>query len=397
MKISERGKRMPPSPIRKLAPLADEAKKRGIHIYHLNIGQPDIPTPKEFFDAIKRFKEPVLSYGPSGGIVELRLAIVDYFAFYGIEIDLDNVWITTGGSEALLFTFLAVADPGDEILVFEPFYTNYNGFAGMTSVKLVPIKLDVEKGFRIPPQKTIESYITSKTKAILLCNPNNPTGTTMSEEEMYLIKKVVKKHDLFLIADEVYREFIYDGKQHISALSIPEIEERVIVTDSISKRFSACGARIGFLVSRNREIMRTVLKFAQARLCPPTMDQIGAVALFKNMTKYLKSIIREFETRRNILYEELKKMRGVTVHKPEGAFYTVIKLPVKDTDRFAEWLLSEFSMENKTVMVAPASGFYATKNAGKNEIRIAYVLKKNDLIDALKILSHALEAYPEKK
>ena len=388
---------MPPSPIRKLAPLADEAKKRGIHIYHLNIGQPDIPTPKEFFDAIKRFKEPVLSYGPSGGIVELRLAIVDYFAFYGIEIDLDNVWITTGGSEALLFTFLAVADPGDEILVFEPFYTNYNGFAGMTSVKLVPIKLDVEKGFRIPSQKTIESYITSKTKAILLCNPNNPTGTTMTEEEMYLIKKVVKKHDLFLIADEVYREFIYDGKQHISALSIPEIEERVIVTDSISKRFSACGARIGFLVSRNREIMRTVLKFAQARLCPPTMDQIGAVALFKNMTKYLKSIIREFETRRNILYEELKKMRGVTVHKPEGAFYTVIKLPVKDTDRFAEWLLSEFSMENKTVMVAPASGFYATKNAGKNEIRIAYVLKKNDLIDALKILSHALEAYPEKK
>ncbi len=397
MKISERGKRMPPSPIRKLAPLADEAKKRGIHIYHLNIGQPDIPTPKEFFDAIKRFKEPVLSYGPSGGIVELRLAIVDYFAFYGIEIDLDNVWITTGGSEALLFTFLAVADPGDEILVFEPFYTNYNGFAGMTSVKLVPIKLDVEKGFRIPSQKTIESYITSKTKAILLCNPNNPTGTTMTEEEMYLIKKVVKKHDLFLIADEVYREFIYDGKQHISALSIPEIEERVIVTDSISKRFSACGARIGFLVSRNREIMRTVLKFAQARLCPPTMDQIGAVALFKNMTKYLKSIIREFETRRDILYEELKKMRGVTVHKPEGAFYTVIKLPVKDTDRFAEWLLSEFSMENKTVMVAPASGFYATKNAGKNEIRIAYVLKKNDLIDALKILSHALEAYPEKK
>ncbi len=391
--ISKRGKNMPPSPIRKLAPLAEDARKRGIHVYHLNIGQPDIPTPKEFFDALKNFKEPVLSYGPSGGIVELRLAVVDYLATYGIEIELDDVWITTGGSEALLFSFLALTDPGDEILVFEPFYTNYNGFANAASVKLVPIKLDVEKGFRIPPEEIIESYITSKTKGIIICNPNNPTGTVMTEEEMYVIKRIVERHKLFLISDEVYREFVYDGKHHISALTLPGIEDRVVITDSISKRFSACGARIGFVISRNRKIMQTILKFAQARLCPPTLDQIGAVSLFKAMPKFIKSIINEFERRRNILYEELKKIPGITVHKPEGAFYTVVKLPVDDSEKFAKWLLQEFSKDKKTVMIAPASGFYATPNAGKNEVRIAYVLKDELLKDALKILAEAIHYY----
>lgn len=384
---------MPSSPIRKLAPLADEAKKRGVKVYHLNIGQPDIHTPREFFDAVGKFTEPVLAYGPSGGIVELRLAIVDYLASYGISIDLDEVWVTTGGSEAILFSLWSIADPGDEVIVFEPFYTNYNGFAAAAGVKLVPIKLSVEQGFRLPAQKEIEKYITKKTRAILICTPNNPTGTVLTPEEMFVLGQVVKKHKLYLISDEVYREFIYDNREHTSALTLPDIEDQVIVTDSISKRFSACGARIGFVVSHNKKVMATMLKFAQARLCPPTVEQYGAVACFKNMHRFMKSMIAEYDKRRKVLIEELAKIEGVLTATPEGAFYTVARLPVKDAEKFAAWLLTDFSSDKKTVMVAPAAGFYASKKAGRDEVRIAYVLEEPSLKDAIDILGLALKEY----
>lgn len=397
MFVSQRGKMMPASPIRKLAPLADEAKNKGIHVYHLNIGQPDIPTPEEFYEAIKKFNEPVLSYGPTGGIVELRLAVVDYLKQYGISIELDEVWITIGGSEAILLSFLATADPDDEFIIFEPFYTNYNGLAIASSVKLVPIRLSVEEGFRLPPQKKIESYITNRTRGIIICTPNNPTGTVFTKEEMFILERIVKKYNIILISDEVYREFVYDGKEHISALTLPNIQDKVIVVDSISKRFSACGARIGFIISRNKEIMRTILKFTQARLCPPTIEQVGAVALFKNMYKFIKPMIAEYDKRRNVLYERLKKIEGVTTYKPEGAFYTIARLPIDDSDRFSEWLLSEFSEEGKTVMLAPASGFYGSPGAGVDEVRLAYILNENDIKDALDKLAIALKRYPQRR
>jgi len=395
MDISRRGVMMPASPIRKLAPLADEAKKAGIKVYHLNIGQPDIPTPTEFFEAVHRFTEPVLAYGPSGGIVQLRLAIVDYLASCGIDIDLDEVWITTGGSEAVLFAFWATTDPGDEVIVFEPFYTNYNGFAAAAGVKLVPIKLSVEQGFRLPARKEIERHISKKTRAIIICTPNNPTGTVLTKEEMFVLGKIVRKHNLYLISDEVYREFIYDDREHTSALTLPDIEDRVIVTDSASKRFSACGARIGFVVSRNRELMGAMLKFAQARLCPPTVEQYGAVACFRNMHRFMKPMIAEYDRRRKALIEELSAIPGVVAPTPEGAFYTVVRLPVDDTERFAAWLLTDFSKDKKTVMVAPAAGFYASPDAGRNEIRIAYVLKEAALRDAIGLLAQALKDYPD--
>lgn len=394
MDLSKRSSHMPASPIRKLAPLADDARKRGVHVYHLNIGQPDIPTPREFFESIEKFASETLAYGPSGGIVQLRLAIVDYLASYGISIDLDEVWITTGGSEAVLFAFWATTDPGDEVLVFEPFYTNYNGFATATGVKLVPVKLSVEDDFRLPALKEIEKYVTKKTKAILICTPNNPTGTILTAEEMFVLGKIAAKHDLYLISDEVYREFAYDGREHTSALTLPDIEDRVIVTDSISKRFSACGARIGFVVSRNRELMLAMLRFAQARLCPPTMEQHGAVACFRNMHRFMKPMIAEYDRRRRVLIEELASIPGVLAPTPEGAFYTVVRLPVKDSEHFASWLLSDFSHQDKTVMVAPAAGFYASKGAGRSEVRIAYVLNEDDLREAMRMLAEALKAYP---
>ncbi len=393
MDISRRGVMMPASPIRKLAPLADAAKKQGIKVYHLNIGQPDIPTPKDFFQAVHKFTEPVLEYGPSGGIVQLRLSVVDYFSSFGIKIELDDVWITTGGSEAILFAFWGVTDPGDEIVVFEPFYTNYNGFAVAAGVKLVPIRLSVENGFRLPSRKEIEKHITRKTKAILICTPNNPTGTVLTKEEMFVLGQIAKDRDLYLISDEVYREFIYDGKEHTSALTLPGIEDRVIVADSISKRFSACGARIGFIVSHNHELMSAILKFAQARLCPPTVEQYGAVASFRNLHRFMKPMITEYDKRRKALMEELSAIPGVIAPTPDGAFYTVVGLPVDDADKFASWLLTDFSRERKTVMVAPANGFYATPGAGKNEIRIAYVLEERALRKAIHLLAEALKIY----
>jgi aspartate aminotransferase len=393
IKVSKRADDMPYSAIRKLVPFADEAKKNGIHVFHLNIGQPDIETPVEIFEAIAHYREKVLSYGPSGGITDLRSAVVDYHRNLGFGIDLDNVWITTGGSEAIVFAMMTVCDPGDEIIVFEPFYTNYNGFAVMSQVKLVPITTNVEKGFHLPPREIIEKKITEKTRAILINTPNNPTGTVLTEEEMFIINSLCKQHGLFLLSDEVYREFVYDGKAHISVLSLSEIDDRVIVMDSISKRFSACGARVGSIISRNKIIMDRLLKFGQARLCPPTLEQIGAVAAYKNIDKYIKPMIEEYEMRRNVLFEGLKAIPGVYGHKPEGAFYTVLRLPVNDTDKFCRWLLTDFNYKNKTVMLAPANGFYSSLDKGVNEVRIAYVLKEGDLKEAIDVLQRALKTY----
>ena len=392
-KLSNRAYAMPFSPIRKLSPYADQAKKNGIHVFHLNIGQPDIKTPKEMFDAIAAYREKVLSYGPSGGLLDLRLAVADYYRRVGMDVDLDNVWITTGGSEAILFTMMAVCDPGDEIIVLEPFYTNYNGLAVMSQAKLVPITTKVENGFHLPSQKKIEEKINRKTRAILINTPNNPTGTVLTEEEMYILYKICKKHGLFLLSDEVYREFVYDGRVQVSALSMPEIQEQVIVLDSISKRFSACGARVGCIINRNKKVMEEIIKFSQARLCPPTLEQIGAIAAYRNFDRYIKPVIVEYEHRRNFLFAGLQKINGVYGHKPEGAFYTVLRLPVRDADRFCRWLLSDFHHNKKTVMLAPANGFYSSDEKGLDEVRIAYVLREADLRESLGVLAAALETY----
>jgi aspartate aminotransferase len=331
----------------------------------------------------------------SGGLLDLRVAVVDYHRSLGFDIDIDNVWITTGGSEAIIFAMMTVADPGDEIIVFEPFYTNYNGFAVMSQLKLVPITTKVEDGFHLPDKQTIESKITSKTKAILINTPNNPTGTVLNEEEMFLINSLCKKYNLYLLSDEVYREFVYDGKVQISALSLPEIKDRVIVMDSISKRFSACGARVGSIISHNKLIMDRLLKFGQARLCPPTLEQVGAIAAYKNINKYIRPMIEEYEMRRNRLFERLGKIPGVLAHKPEGAFYSVLKLPVKNTDTFCKWLLTDFVYQNNTVMLAPANGFYSSPDKGLSEVRVAYVLKIEDLNKAVDVLNAALQSYKD--
>jgi aspartate aminotransferase len=395
IKLSNRAEQMPYSAIRKLVPFADEAKRKGKHVFHLNIGQPDIKTPSEIFESIANYREDVLSYGPSGGLLDLRVAVVDYHRSLGFDIDIDNVWITTGGSEAIIFAMMTVADPGDEIIVFEPFYTNYNGFAVMSQLKLVPITTKVEDGFHLPDKETIESKITRKTKAILINTPNNPTGTVLNEEEMFLINSLCKKHNLYLLSDEVYREFVYDGKVQISALSLPEIKDRVIVMDSISKRFSACGARVGTIISHNKMIMDRLLKFGQARLCPPTLEQIGAIAAYKNIDKYIRPMIEEYEMRRNRLFEGLSKIPGILTFKPEGAFYSVLRLPVKNTDTFCKWLLTDFAHQNNTVMLAPANGFYSSPDKGLCEVRVAYVLKSEDLDKAVDVLSAALQSYKD--
>ncbi len=384
---------MPYSPIRKLSAFADEAKKKGLKVYHLNIGQPDIETPIEIFEAIGNYREKVLGYGPSGGILDLRLAVLDYYRNLGFDLDLDNIWITIGGSEAIVFAMMTVCDPGDEIIVFEPYYTNYNGFAVMSNIKLVAIETKIENGFHLPPESEIKKKISSRTRAILINTPNNPTGTVLTEEEMFILQRLCKRHNLFLLSDEVYREFIYDGKQHISALSLPEIEDRVILMDSISKRFSACGARVGCIISRNKKVMDALLRFCQARLCPPTLEQIGAVAAYKYIDKYITPMIKEYEHRRNVLFECLKEIPNVYGHKPEGAFYTVLSLPVKNADHFCQWLLTDFNHQNATVMLAPANGFYSTLKKGKDQIRIAYVLKEEDIRAAITALGVALKQY----
>jgi len=369
MNISKRGQEIQPSPIRKLKPYADEALERGIHIYFLNIGQPDIPTPQPIMDAFHSYDEKVLSYGPAQGFLELRQAIAGYFRSYNIPIDSENVVVTIGGSEAIHFSFSAVADPGDEIIIPEPFYTNYNGYAAFASVKIVPLTLRVEDGFRLPPTEDIEARITPRTKAILLCSPNNPTGTVYSPEELERVVAIVKKHDLFLIGDEVYKEFVYEGGTHKSVLEYEEIKERVIVVDSISKRFSSCGARVGAVVTWNEDVYQAVLKFAQARLCPPSVEQKAALAAYQMGLDYFQPVKEEYERRRDVLFDGLEDIPGIVIHKPQGAFYIIVRLPIKDCEHFVQWMLTDFHHDQETVMVAPAQGFYCTPGKGKDEVR----------------------------
>ncbi|RKZ21269.1 pyridoxal phosphate-dependent aminotransferase [bacterium] len=397
MRISVRGLSMPASPIRRLIPYANKAKEKGISVYHLNIGDPDVPTPKVILKAIKGFKQKVLPYGPSEGLKELREAISDYFGDYGIDVEPDNVFITTGGSEAIFFVLSAICDPGDEVIIPEPFYTNYNGFANMAGVKIKPLTLSVENGFHLPPKDDIKHLITDKTRAILICSPNNPTGTVYSREEIQSIIDLALEYDLWVLSDEVYREFVFDGKKHTSVLEFKEAAERTVVMDSISKRFSCCGARIGFIVTRNRELWSTLLKFGQARLCPPTIEQMGAIAGFKHWKEFMPGIIDEYRLRRDVVFEEIENIDGAFTLKPEGAFYTVVKLPVDNAEEFIKWMLTEFNINGKTTMLAPASGFYATEGTGLDEARIAYVLNQDKLRDAMNILREGLKVYAGNK
>ncbi|MEN8209309.1 MAG: pyridoxal phosphate-dependent aminotransferase [Candidatus Fermentibacteria bacterium] len=392
--ISRRGDQIQESPIRKLAPMALDAVSRGIGIHHLNIGQPDIPTPIEFWDAVKSNMNTVLAYGPSIGIPALRESICGYYSRSGISIEPEQVMITTGGSEAVIFSMMATCDPGDEIICFEPFYANYNGFATLADVKLVPITSSAENGFHLPPAEEITSRITDRTRAILICNPNNPTGTILTDVEIADLADIVSRYNLYLLADEVYRDFAFDGREHSSILEYPEIAERAVVMDSISKRFSSCGARLGNIVTRNGSLMKAFVKFGQARLCPPTLSQYGATEMYRSMTdEYFTSIVSKYQNRRDILMEELHGKEGIFFQKPEGAFYATIKIPVENTDHFAAWMLTDFSIDGWTTMVAPAEGFYATPGLGLDEIRIAYVLEENKMRSALEILKAGLQEY----
>lgn len=393
MHISKRGIEIQASPIRKLKPFAERAEERGIHVYYINIGQPDIPTPQPVWDALKNFNEEVLSYGPAQGFLELRQAIADYFVGFNIPLTSENVIITIGGSEAIHFSFSVVADPGEEIIIPEPFYANYNGYAASANVKIVPLPLKVEDGFRLPPSEEIEARVNPKTRAILLCSPNNPTGTVYSSEELERVIDIVEKHDLFLIADEVYKEFVYDGIIHKSILEYEDIKDRVIVVDSISKRFSCCGARIGALVTRNKEIYQGALKFAQARLCPPSIEQKAALAAYRMGRDYFNPVREEYQKRRDILYEGFKEIPGIIMDKPQGAFYIIARLPIKDSEHFVRWMLTDFHLDSETVMVAPAQGFYSSPGRGKDEVRIAYVLKEKDLRRAIVVFKEGLKKY----
>ncbi len=395
--ISLRGQEMPESPIRKLVPYAEKAKKEGKTVYHLNIGQPDIETPKVAIDAIKNINLNVIEYSHSAGFESYRKGLAGYYQKLKLPVTFEDILITTGGSEALLFAFNACLNPGDEIIIPEPFYANYNGFAQTAGVKIVPVTAKIENGFALPPIDDFEKLITPKTKAILICNPGNPTGYLYSKEELLILQDIVKKHDLYLFADEVYREFCYDGKQHTSALELDEIAENVVVIDSVSKRYSMCGVRIGAFVSRNKTLVATALKYAQARLSPPTLGQIAGEAALKTPQSYFDTVVSEYIQRRNLVVEGLNKIPGVECPNPGGAFYCVAKFPVDDTEKFCQWLLEEFSYENQTVMMAPAAGFYATKGLGKQEARIAYVLNTEALKNALKVLEEALKVYPGTK
>ena len=391
--ISKKGVKMPESPIRKLVPFAEKAKKRGVKVYHLNIGQPDIKTPTKALDAVKNNELQILAYAPSEGSEQFRNKLVNYYKKHHIEVDSDNIVVTTGGSEALLFTIGSIADPGDEIIIPEPFYANYNGFSTASGVKVVPVTSKIEDNFSLPKIEEFEKLITKKTKAILICNPGNPTGYLYSEEEIQKLKRIVLKHDLFLIADEVYREFTYDGLEHTSIMSLKCLEQHAIIIDSVSKRYSMCGARIGCIVSKNDTFIKTTLKFAQARLSPPTYALIASEAALETPQKYFDEVKEEYVARRNTLISELQKIKGIKVTSPKGAFYCVAELPIKDSDHFAQWILEEFHYNNETVMIAPASGFYSTEGKGKNQVRIAYVLNKKDLIKSVNILAKALKKY----
>jgi len=392
--ISKKGIQMPESPIRKLVPFAEDAKKRGIKVFHLNIGQPDIKTPKIALDAVKNNTLETLAYARSEGSETYRTKLAKYYVKNNIPVTANNIIATTGGSEALLFTIGSITDPGDEIIIPEPFYANYNGFSTASGITVVPVISKIENNFSLPKIEEFEKLITNKTKAILICNPGNPTGYLYSEEEIEKLKKIVLKHDLFLIADEVYREFTYDGLKHKSVLSLEGIDNNAIVIDSVSKRYSMCGARIGCIVSKNDEFIKTAIKFAQARLSPPTYALIASEAALDTPQSYFDDVIEEYVARRNTLIAGLEKIEGVKVANPKGAFYCVAELPVKDSDHFAQWLLEDFNLNNETVMVAPASGFYSTPGEGKNQIRMAYVLNKTDLNRSIEILAAALKQYP---
>jgi aspartate aminotransferase len=392
--ISEKGKIMPASPIRKLVPYAEEAKRKGIKVYHLNIGQPDIPTPKEGIDALRNINLSVLEYTHSAGNEPYRRKLAEAYKKIGINVDHNEIIVTTGGSEAVLFAFMTCLNPGEEVITPEPFYANYNGFAITAGVKIVPVRSFVKNDFALPSVEEIEKKITPKTKGILICNPNNPTGYLYSVKELQELRDIVKKHDLYLFSDEVYREFCYDGEKHHSAMELEGIEDNVIMIDSVSKRYSECGVRIGALVTKNKDVLATALKFGQARLCPPGVGQIVAEASLNTSKEYFTNVYNEYIARRDFIVDALNKMPGVYCPKPKGAFYTVVKLPIDDSDKFARWILEDFSYKGQTVMVAPATGFYFTPGAGRDEVRIAYVLKIEDLRNAMYTLAEALRVYP---
>lgn len=393
-KISERAERMPASPIRKLVPYAEHARDRGIKIYSLNIGQPDIPTPQVGLDALKHIDRKVLEYSPSDGLTSYRRKLVGYYAKYGIDIEPENIIVTTGGSEALQLAFPACINPDDEIIMTEPTYANYISFAMQAGVKVRPIKTDIKNGYALPSVEEFEELIDERTKAILICNPNNPTGYLYTKEEMMRIRDIVKKHDLFLFSDEVYREFRYTDAPYISALQLEGIEDNVVLIDSVSKRYSECGIRVGAVITRNMKLRSAMMKFAQARLSPPLLGQIVAEASLDAPQSYLDSIYNEYIERRNLLVDGLNRIPGVFSPIPNGAFYTMPSLPIDDCDRFCEWLLRDFSYEGETVMFAPGSGFYTNPEDGRDKVRMAYVLNKKDLARSLVILEKALEAYP---
>ena len=392
--ISDKGRLMPASPIRKLVPYAETAKKRGTKVYHLNIGQPDIATPEVALNAVRNFDQKVVEYSHSAGILSYREKLVDYYGKFDINITADDIIIGAGASEAILFAMNSCMDPGDEIIIPEPFYANYNSFAINSGVKVVPIPSSIESGFSLPPISEFEKAITNKTKAIIICNPNNPTGYLYSKEELEVLREIVLKHDLFLFSDEVYREFCYDGKEHFSVMHLEGLDQHVILIDSVSKRYSACGVRIGCMISKNKELMATAIKFAQARLSPPTFGQVAAEAAIETPDSYFENVMVEYLARRDVVVEAINKMDGAYCPNPSGAFYVVAKLPIDDSDVFCQWLLEDFSFEGQTVMLAPATGFYATKGKGMDEVRISYVLNVDDLKNAMICLDEALKVYP---
>ncbi|MES2629866.1 MAG: pyridoxal phosphate-dependent aminotransferase [Bacteroidota bacterium] len=392
--ISERGVNMPASPIRKLVPFSEKAKAKGITVYHLNIGQPDIETPQVVMDAMHNLNIKVVEYSHSAGFESYRRGLAGYYHQFGIEVTHEDIIITNGGSEALLIAMQTCFNPGDEVIIPEPFYANYNGFAQSAGITVTPVTSYIETGFALPPVSDFEKLITPKTKGILICNPGNPTGYLYSKEELEQLSALVKKYNLYLFADEVYREFCYDGNTPHSAMQLPGIEENVILIDSVSKRYSMCGARVGALVSKNKEVIAAAMKFAQARLSPPTFGQIASEAALQTPKDYFEAVKKEYVQRRDILVDGLKKIEGVTCPRPGGAFYAIAKLPIDNSDRFCQWMLEEFSFENQTVMMAPATGFYATQGKGIDEVRLAYVLNKEALANSVRVLEAALKVYP---
>ena len=385
---------MPESPIRKLVPYAEKAKKEGKKVYHLNIGQPDIETPQVALDAVKNFSSQVVEYSHSAGFESYRKGLASYYQSLGMDVKFDELMVTTGGSEALLFALNSCLDSGDEVIIPEPFYANYNGFSTSAGITVKPISTSINNGFALPPIDEFEKLITSKTKAILICNPGNPTGYLYSKDELETLRDIVKKHDLFLFADEVYREFCYDGNKHLSILNLDGLENNAVVIDSTSKRYSMCGIRVGCIVSKNKEVISTALKFAQARLSPPTFGQVAGEAALSTPKSYFDDVINEYVSRRDLLVDGLNKIEGVICPKPKGAFYAIAELPVDNAEKFAQWLLEEFEFNNETLMVAPAAGFYSTKEEGYNQVRIAYVLNQESLQNAINCLEEALKLYP---